>query len=279
MLGRTGVEMFIQELSIQDIDISEFNTRKDLIDGQADSTLDDLARSIEKQGLLSPITVFRKQDGRFALIAGQRRLLACRKLAKTTIPAIVRETLDAKEATAISLVENVHRADMNPRDKAIAFGALLEKFGEADAVSHETGVSVPTIKKYVQLLALAPEIQEKLAAGEAKNTEALARLAQAFPDPEKQVVIWDEIAGFTQAVQQEIIKRVNPDLSNLRDLVDQAAEGVFGYHIVRNCPHDCSTIPIPLKDQVANMIASFNEQDLGSAVRARLRQKAAREDA
>jgi len=220
--------MVVQDLSIQDIDISEFNTRKDLIDGQADSTLDDLAMSIEKQGLLSPITVYRKPDSRYALIAGQRRLLACRKLGKMTIPAIVRDALDANEATAISLVENVHRADMNPRDKAIAFKALFEKFGEAASVSRETGVSVPTIKKYVQLLALAPEIQEKLAAGEAKNTEALARLAQAFSDPEKQVAVWDQIAGFTQDVQQEIIKRVNPDLRNLSDLVDQAAEGTFG---------------------------------------------------
>src|SRR6266851_669636 len=99
--------MVIQDLSIQDIDISEFNTRKDLIDGQADSTLDDLARSIEKQGLLSPITVYRKPDSRYALIAGQRRLLACRKLGRMTIPAIVRAALDANEATAISLVENV----------------------------------------------------------------------------------------------------------------------------------------------------------------------------
>ena len=94
------MEMFIQELSIQDIDISEFNTRKDLVNGQADSTLDDLARSIEKPGTAEPYNRLSQNGGRYALIAGQRRLVACHKLGKATIPAIVRDALDAKEAPA-----------------------------------------------------------------------------------------------------------------------------------------------------------------------------------
>jgi hypothetical protein len=137
-------------------------------------------------------------------------------------------------------------------------------------VSRETGVGVPTIQKYIQLLNLAPEIQQKLAAGEAKNTEALARLARTVVDPHKQVEVWDQIGGFTQDVQQEIIKRVSPGLENLSDLVDKAAEGAFGYRIVRNCPHDCSTIPESLKDQVAHMIRSFPVEDLTETVKVRL---------
>jgi len=261
--------MILQELPIADIDVSEFNTRKDLIDGQSDSTIDDLARSIDRQGLLSPITVYRRPDGRYALIAGQRRFLACRKLGKTTISAVVRDTMDAADATAISLVENVHRADMNPRDKAVAFKTLHDKLGDLQSVGRETGVGISTIKKYIQLLGLAPEIQEKLAAGEAKNTEALARLAQTITNPEKQVEVWDQISGFTQDVQQEIIKRVTPDLHNLSELVDKAAEGAFGYRVVRNCPYDCSTVPGPLKDQVANMIRSFKAHDLSEIVKER----------
>jgi ParB family chromosome partitioning protein len=258
--------MMLQELPISDIDISEFNTRKDLIDGQSDSTIDDLARSIERQGLLSPITVYRRPDCRYALIAGQRRYLACRKLGMTTISAVVRDTMEAADATAISLVENVHRADMNPRDKAIAFKTLHERFGDLHSVSRETGVGISTIRRYIQLLNLATEIQQKLAAGEAKNTEALAKLAQTIADPEKQVEVWDQISGFTQDVQQEIIKRVTPDLENLGELVDSAAEGAFGYRVVRNCPYDCSTVPAPLKEQVANMIRAFHSQGLSDVV-------------
>lgn len=271
--------MVVKEVPIEQIEVSEFNTRKDLTDGQQDSTIDDLARSIERQGLLSPITVFQKPDGSFSLIAGQRRLLACKRLGRTTVPAIVRDSMSEADATAISLVENVHRADMNPRDKAKAFKALLDRFGDAQNVSRETGVGTSTIRKYVQLLDLAPELQERLAAGEAKNTEALARLAQKFSDPDEQVEIWDRVGGFTQDVQQEIIKRLDANLTNLDDVVAQAAEGAFDYHIVRNCPFDCPSVPEPLKSEVARIISEFKAHNVAGVredVRKRLRKGAGR---
>jgi ParB family chromosome partitioning protein len=249
--------MIVKDIPIQDIDISEFNTRKNLADGQDDSSIEDLAQSIDKQGLLSPITVFQRSDGKYALIAGQRRLLACTHLKWLNIPAIVRDTMDEADATAISLVENVHRADMNPLDKARAFKTLADKFGNVQSVSRETGVGVPTIRKYIQLLNLAPDLQEQLAAGEAKNTQALAKLAQQLTDPNKQIEAWNKIGGFTQGVQQEIIKQMNPDLSNLDELVDDAHEGVFDRITIRNCPFDCPTIPEPLKEKVARMIKEF----------------------
>lgn len=211
--------MNVREISISEIDISDFNVRKNLADGQQDSTIEDLANSILKHGLLSPITVFRKSDGRFGLVAGQRRLLACKQLGWTDISAIERDSLSEGDATAISLVENVHRADMNPTDKAAAFKALLEQFGNLQAVSRETGVGVQTIRKYIQLLDLAPELQEKLAAGEAKNTQALAQLAQLVPDAENQILTWNAIKGFTQDVQGRILQRVSPSLENLDELI------------------------------------------------------------
>ncbi len=188
-------------------------------------------------------------------------MLACRKLEWKTIPAIVRDTMSEADATAVSLVENVHRADMNPLDKAKAFKTLADKFGSLQNVSRETGVGASTIRKYVQLLALAPELQKQLAAGEARNTQALARLAQQITDPDNQVDAWDSISGFTQDVQEEIIKRLDPDLNNLDDLVDKAMEGKFGYSTVRNCPYDCPTIPGTLKEKVAQMIQEVEPQD------------------
>jgi len=116
----------MQDVPISSIDVSEFNTRKNLADGQHDSSIDDLAQSIERQGLLSPITVSTKADGTYAVIAGQRRLLACRQLGWTEIPAVIRSNISDAAATALSLVENVHRADMNPRDKAHAFKVLFD---------------------------------------------------------------------------------------------------------------------------------------------------------
>lgn len=252
--------MELKQIAVEDIDVSEFNTRKDLADGQQDSSIEDLAKSIEKQGLLNPISVFQNPDGRYTVVAGQRRLLAHRWLGRDTISAVVREKMTEGDATAMSLVENVHRADMNPRDKAVAFKALLDRLGDLGSVSRETGVGGATIRKYVQLLNLNPELQERLAAGEVKNTQALAFLAQRVPDSAEQSEVWDRIEGFTQDVQQKIIKNTDADLSNLDTLVDQAAEGAFDYRMVRNCPFDCPTVPTPLKGAVDNMIREFQTQ-------------------
>ena len=103
------------------IQLSEFNTRKDLNAGTEDAGLDDLANSIRKNGLLNPITVVRNQDSTYSLIAGQRRFLATQKLGWEKIHAIIRDITDDTDATIVSLVENVHRADMNPIDKARAY--------------------------------------------------------------------------------------------------------------------------------------------------------------
>ena len=158
--------------------------------------------------------------------------MACRHLTWKTISAIVRANMSDADATAVSLVENVHRADMNPSDKASAFKALLDKFGDVQSVSRETGVGASTIRKYIQLLTLAPELKDRLSAGDVKNTDALARLANRFQDdPDSQIEVWDKISGFTQAVQTEIIKRADSDLNNLNDLVNDAAEGAFDFRI------------------------------------------------
>jgi ParB family chromosome partitioning protein len=244
----------VTEIPVELIDISDANTRKDLKDGQVDSTIEDLARSIDRQGLLNPISAYPTSDGRYALVAGQRRLLAFKHLGRTNIPVLVHDAMSDESATAVSLVENVHRADMNPRDKAVAFKHLVDLLGGIQEASSETGVGQSTIRKYVQLLALAPSLQESLAAGEAKNTQALAKLAQRFPNSDEQEEVWGRISGFRQDIQLDVIGRVETGLDNLGELVDQAAEGGLGYSIVRNCPHDCPTIPDALKAQVAAML-------------------------
>jgi ParB family chromosome partitioning protein len=248
--------MVVIEIPMTAIDLSEFNVRKNLAEGQHDSSVSDLADSIARRGLLSPITVYRKDGDNYGLIAGQRRFLACRSLNWPTISAIVRETISAEDATAISLVENVHRADMSPSDKAVAFKTLLDRLGDLQAVARETGVGVQTIRKYVTLLSLAPELKERLAAGEAKNTEALAQLAQRLTDSEQQLEVWDRIEGFTQTVQLRIIKQLSPSLDNLEELVSQALQGAFDMVQIRACPYDCPTIPDDAKEEVAAIILS-----------------------
>src|SRR5882762_6108609 len=92
------------------------NTRKDLGAGNEDSSIEDLAGSGREKGLLNPVMVRLTRSGDYEIIAGQRRFLACQKLGWSNIPALIRSDVEDTDATAISLIENVHRAEMKPTD-------------------------------------------------------------------------------------------------------------------------------------------------------------------
>ena len=193
--------MEIREIRIDEIRVSDLNTRKDLDAGTEDAGLEDLANSIRESGLLSPITVRTRVDEMFDLIVGQRRFLACKTLGMKTIPAIIRDDLDDTDATIVSLVENVHRADMNPIDKSRAYKQIFERYSNYGEVAKQTGVSIPTLRKYMRLLDLAPSIQEKLSTAEGPaGVGSLSKLAETFA-PDQQEEALREIGGFKQTIQ------------------------------------------------------------------------------
>src|SRR5262245_52489935 len=121
MTTGVGTRVQTQNIPVAVIDVSQRNTRKDLDAGTEDATLENLAQSIKEQGRLQPPTLRPTTAGRFEVIAGQRRVLACRLLGLETISAFVRDDLTDDQAVAVSLIENVQRADMSPLDKARAF--------------------------------------------------------------------------------------------------------------------------------------------------------------
>jgi len=221
--------MEVRDLPIDEITISEFNTRKDLAAGTEDSSIDDLAASIREKGLLNPIIVRSSSSGNYELIVGQRRLLACRKLGLKSIAALVRSEVDDADGTAISLIENVHRAEMNPMDKARAFAALRHRYaGDITRVSKETGIGAPTIRKYLALLALPEAIQQRVSTSDGPaRIESLSVLTRTFTDPEDMLEAYNKTAGFTQEIQKQILKGTGGDISRIDELVSQAQEGAF----------------------------------------------------
>jgi len=231
-----------QDVEIDKIDISGFNTRKDLDAGTEDSTIDDLADSIAKQGLLSPPTVRQKGD-RYELVVGQRRYLACKKLGLKTISCFVRNDLSDDEAIALSLVENVHRAEMNPIDKARALQSLLEHDqNDFNMVAKETGIGIQTIRRYVALLELPEELKQKISTAEGPaKVQAMSLLTKTFHDKGSMLDVYNKIAGFTQQVQTEIIKQSGGNLSKIDGLVEMAHQGVFHTTMCRGV-HDCAFV-------------------------------------
>ena len=228
------MEMEVREIALDAISVSEFNVRKDLKAGTEDAGIQDLANSIRENGLNSPVIVRTAPEGRYELIVGQRRFLACRRLGMATIPATIRDDLDDASASVISLIENVQRADMNPMDKARAFQTIHSQYGSDKIVSRKTGVSVPTIRRYAKLLKLAPSIQDKLTTSSGSaGVETLSALADNFAEEDQEYVL-GEISGFDQRAQREIIKRSGGDINKIQSLVEQALEGAFKVHMCRD---------------------------------------------
>lgn len=252
--------MEVKDISLSDIQLSEeLNTRKDLNAGTEDTGLEELATSIEEKGLLTPIIVKRNDDRTYGLIAGQRRFLSCQRLGWKTIPAIIRDVTDDTDATIISLIENVHRADMNPIDKARAYQKIYEKYKDYNKVGKETGVSISTIRKYLTLLNLAPSIQRKLTtANGPAGIGTLSKIAETFA-PEKQEEVLDRIGGFKQQIQLEMIKKSEGDIDKLEGLRQQAFEGAFDTRLCRGLD-ECPFIPKELRESVKGAIQRFEEE-------------------
>lgn len=214
-------------LSPDVLNISKQNARKDLDAGEEDSSLEELADSIQKQGLLSPLTVRSIGGGRYEVVAGQRRLLAWKSIRSDPIPCLVRDDLDDAAAATVSLVENVHRADMSPLDKARALKALHNEYGTYERVAQECAWSSTTVSRYIRLLDLPETLQAKLSTSKGSTAiGAMSRLAKTFEGHEA-VEVHDRIAGFKASIQEEILKRSNGDLAEVDRLATQAREGAF----------------------------------------------------
>ncbi len=251
--------MEVKDIEMSKIVVSKQNARKDLSAGSEEANLDDLANSIKEKGLLSPITVVQKGD-KYELIVGQRRYLACKKLGYQKIAAIIRDESDDTDYLTISLIENIHRSDMSPIDKARAYNSLFEKYHDYDRVSKETGISVVTIRKYVKLLDLAPQLQDRLSTSEGVvGIDAMSRLSSTFTSPDEQLRVFDDIKGFTGKMQTEIIKRSEGDISKVPDLVERAMQGEFN---VSMCHYGfCDLMSDRLKEKISELIKQERSLD------------------
>jgi ParB family chromosome partitioning protein len=126
--------------------------------------ISDLAASIEVHGLAQPITVRPHGDG-FEIVAGERRFRAVKHLGRTTVPAIVRDYTD-EQASAVMLLENVQRADLDPVDEAHAYQSRIDRFGlTVGQVAEMAGVTAARVCTRLPVLRLFPEAQHLVRVG------------------------------------------------------------------------------------------------------------------
>ena len=127
--------------------------------------LEDLMNSIREHGIIQPLTVTKKKDGGYELIAGERRFRAANMLGLKKVPVTVR-VADTKEKLIIALIENIQREDLNPVEEARGFERLMEEFNfTQEEVSKKVGKARSTVANTLRLLDLPDEIQAALADG------------------------------------------------------------------------------------------------------------------
>jgi ParB family chromosome partitioning protein len=144
-----------------------------------DARLDELARSIQANGVIQPIVV-RKSGDRFQIIAGERRWRAARMAGLRSVPIVIRDvaTGDEQSLLEMALVENIQRENLNPIDEALAYKRLTEQFQRSqEQVAAAVGKDRATIANFLRLLRLPAEVRASLASGTLSMGHARALLA------------------------------------------------------------------------------------------------------
>ncbi len=142
-----------------------------------DAALAELAESIKEQGVMQPILVRPIDNGRFEIIAGERRWRAAQRAGLREIPALVKD-VDDNNALALALIENIQREDLNPLEEALGLARLVDEFGLThDAVAKAVGRSRSAVSNLMRLTQLAKPVQDHLMSGALEMGHARALLA------------------------------------------------------------------------------------------------------
>ena len=219
-----------KENSVSTLEISLIDPKSDQPRKYFDKdALEELASSIVENGLLQPILVREYGDGRYQIIAGERRFRASKLAGLTEIPAIVLDR-DNKSVAQIALIENIQREDLNPIEEAMAYKSLKDEYGMTqEELSDKIGKSRSAIANSLRLLDLPEEIltmvaSKELSAGHArtllgvKDTEDMILLAQFTHEQDLSV-----------RQLEEQVKRINKKKKTATEEVEEELLPVVDY--------------------------------------------------
>jgi ParB family transcriptional regulator, chromosome partitioning protein len=177
-----------------------------------EEALAELVHSIKEFGLMQPIVVrgMSGQPGRYQLVMGERRWRAAQEAGLATIPAIVRETAD-DSMLRDALLENIHRAQLNPLEEAAAYQQLLDEFEVThDELAARIGRSRPLITNMIRLLRLPIAVQRRVAAGVLSAGHARALLSlDAGPEAQEELAARIVAEGLSVRATEEAVTLAN----------------------------------------------------------------------
>ena len=169
-----------------------------------EESLDELSHSIKEFGVLQPIVV-RPQGDRFELVMGERRLRAAMAAGLDSIPAIVRETAD-EAMLRDALLENIHRAQLNPLEEAAAYQQLLQEFGVThEELASRIGRSRSQVSNTIRLMNLSVPVQRRVAAGVLSAGHARALLGLEDRDQQDELAARIVAEGLSVRATEELV--------------------------------------------------------------------------
>lgn len=162
-----------REVDIQKIDINKEQPRKHF----DEEKMRDLADSIRQHGVIQPLVVKPEANGRYTIIAGERRYRAARMVGLKQVPVVTKEVTD-RELLQISMIENIQREDLNPLEEAQGIAALMEQFSLTQEEAAEIlGRSRSAVANSLRLLNLPESVKKRIIAAELSAGHARALLA------------------------------------------------------------------------------------------------------
>ncbi|HOK51024.1 MAG: ParB/RepB/Spo0J family partition protein [Bacteroidales bacterium] len=193
------------EVSIDLIDVNPFQPRQDF----DEEALEELAASIRQLGIIQPLTLRKLDNGRFQIIAGERRLRAAKIAGLRTVPAFLITTND-QGMLEMALVENIQRTDLNPIEIAISYQRLIDECNlTQETLSERVGKKRATVANYLRLLKLPPEIQAGIR--EEKISMGHAKALLAIDDVEQMIEVYHQIIEKQLSVREveEMVRVIN----------------------------------------------------------------------
>jgi len=160
----------------------------------SDDSIQELAASIQQAGLMQPLVVRRQEGGGYELIAGERRLRACRVLGWKEVPAMIRE-VPANRMLELALIENIQRKNLNPIECALAMKEMMETLElTQEEVAGKVGKQRSSVANMLRLLELPEDIQEHVSRGTLSMGHARA-LASLPEDATKRALMKEILEG------------------------------------------------------------------------------------
>ena len=215
----------VYELDLKDVYPNPSQPRK-IFEPKA---LDELASSIKVNGVIMPIVVNKDENGRYMIIAGERRFRASKIAGKDTIPAIVKD-YDDRKIQEISLIENLQREDLNPIEAATAMKQLMDDYGlTQEELSERIGKSRSAVANTLRLLTLDGEVIKMVSDGKLSSGHARA-LVTLPTEMQKKIAKKSVSDGLSvRGTEQEVKNYFNPPSEQkrqkrIRNEADQSAE-------------------------------------------------------